>query len=194
MTSSADTPQLDLESLRSRCHHGESFTYILFWGHRVPTDGTVVSTCMSQWYPLGFTIENIRYPTAEHWMMACKARLFGDDEMLAEILTAATPAQAKKLGRKVRNFDEAKWKAKAREFVTQGNYAKFTQHPRLREFLLRTGDAIIVEASPFDRIWGIGMGASHADAQNPIGWRGTNLLGFALMDVRERIRREMKEQ
>lgn len=184
---------LDISTLRRRFEAGESFTYVLFWGHRVPPDGTVVSTCLSQWYPLGFTVDGIQYATAEHWMMACKARLFGDQEMLAEILHANTPDKAKKLGRKVRNFDEALWKSQARGFVTEGNYAKFTQHSRLRDFLLSTGDAILVEASPFDRIWGIGLAASNPSSQSPLLWRGQNLLGFALMDVRERIRRELNQ-
>jgi ribA/ribD-fused uncharacterized protein len=182
----------DLTSVQARLRDGDTFTYVLFWGHRVPEDGTVVSTCMSQWYPLGFTIDGVYYTTAEHWMMACKARLFGDEEALSAILKANTPAKAKKLGRQVQNFDDTTWKAHARQFVTEGNYAKFTQHPRLRDFLLSTGDAILVEASPYDRIWGIGMGATHPNSQNPLEWRGTNLLGFALMDVRERIRGELK--
>jgi ribA/ribD-fused uncharacterized protein len=186
------SPLLDVTTLQARLLHGEAFTYLLFWGHRVPENGTVVSTCLSQWYPLGFTIDEIYYTTAEHWMMACKARLFGDGEALAAILKANTPAKAKKLGRQVRDFDDTSWKAHARQFVTEGNYAKFTQHPRLRDFLLSTGHAILVEASPYDRIWGIGMGAAHPSSQNPLEWRGTNLLGFALMDVRERIRSELK--
>lgn len=185
-------PMLDLEKLRARCDAGEEFTYVLFWGHRVPVDGVVVSTCLSQWYPLGFTIDETYYATAEHWMMACKARLFNDDEVLAEILEAPTPDKAKKLGRRVRNFDESTWKANARRFVTEGNYAKFSQHRQLRDFLLGTGNAILVEASPYDRIWGIGMSATHANSMTPSQWRGTNLLGFALMDVRERIRQELK--
>ncbi len=184
--------RLDIDTLKTHVKNGESFKYIFFWGHRVPPDGTIVSTCMSQWYPLGFTVDEIYYPTAEHWMMAGKARLFGDDEILAEILKASTPDQAKKLGRKVRGFDDKVWKANARQIVADGNYAKFTQHPSLQHFLLATGEAILVEASPLDRIWGIGLSADHPDAANPLGWRGTNLLGFALMDVRERIMDELR--
>lgn len=183
---------INLETLRNRYVQGESLSYVFFWGPGEPGEGTVVSTCLSQWYPLGFTIDEVYYATAEHWMMACKARLFSDHQILAAILEAATPAKVKKLGRQVRNFDDTIWRANARRFVTEGNYAKFTQHVRLRDFLLSTGDSILVEASPLDKIWGIGLKGDHPDARNPERWLGTNLLGFALMDVREQIKHELK--
>lgn len=174
--------------LLKRLEAGESFDYLFFWGHKVPADGVIGSTCLSQWYPAAFEVDGIPYPTAEHWMMACKARLFKDDEMLAEILAAPDPKTAKALGRKVASFEERVWKSHARELVTQGNLHKFGQNPELKAFLLSTGTRVFVEASPYDRIWGIGMSASHDDALNPRKWRGQNLLGFALMDVRQSIR------
>lgn len=91
-------------------------------------------------------------------MMAAEARLFGDNEMLKQILAAPDPQTAKALGRQVRGFDDAVWKASARHLVTEGNIAKFQQNPALRGFLLSTGDAVLVEASPRDCIWGIGLG------------------------------------
>ncbi len=136
-------------------------------GITVPKDGQVGSTCFSQWYPAPFEVHGVLYPTAEHWMMAGKARLFKDEETLAEILAAPDPKTAKALGRKVASFEDKVWKAKAREIVTAGNLYKFSQNPALKEFLLSTGSRVLVEASPFDKIWGIGLSASNPNAADP---------------------------
>jgi ribA/ribD-fused uncharacterized protein len=129
----------------------------------------------------------VRYASAEHYMMAAKARLFRDDDALAQILAAKSPAQAKALGRAVRNFNEEAWVRARSEAVVRGNLAKFGAHADLRAFLVGTGDRVLVEASPRDRIWGIGLGAANPAAENPQKWRGENLLGFALMEARERL-------
>ncbi|MCL4163971.1 UNVERIFIED_CONTAM: hypothetical protein GTU68_044394 [Idotea baltica] len=118
-------------------------------------------------------------------MMAEKARLFKDDEMLDKILQAGSPAQAKKLGRQVHDFDQAIWESKRSEIVSQGNLHKFNQHPELKAFLLTTKNRVLVEASPRDTIWGIGLSAKNERASVPPKWRGKNLLGFALMEVRD---------
>ncbi|MFM7927100.1 MAG: NADAR family protein, partial [Pirellula sp.] len=89
------------------------------------------------------------------------------------------------LGRKVRGFKDEVWVANARRIVTEGNIAKFSQNEGLKSFLLATGTKVLVEASPYDRIWGIGLGAEDPKAKHPTTWQGENLLGFALMDVRE---------
>ena len=178
---------LDLTALRQRCENGGKFRCLFFWGHQVPEDGTVKSSCLSQWYPARFTLDGVIYPTAEHWMMASKARLFGDDEILQQILESADPKTAKALGRKVKNFDDDVWKSRCRRLVTEGNVAKFSQNESLRTFLIGTEDHVIVEASPFDRIWGIGLSVSNEKSKHPSTWLGQNLLGFALMDVRERV-------
>lgn len=180
-------PRFTLDLLRKRCLDGEQFEYLYFWGHQPPNDGSTNKSCLSQWFPTLFYIDDIAYPTAEHWMMASKARLFNDEDILGEILIAPDPGQAKALGRKVKNFDDKTWKANARSLVTQGNLAKFQQNPPLRDYLLSTGDTILAEASPYDRIWGIGLKASDPKSHNPATWQGQNLLGFALMDVRERL-------
>ena len=104
-------------------------------------------------------------------------------------LAAGLPRQAKDLGRRVRGFDEEKWVATRFELVVRGNLAKFDQHANLREFLLGTGERVLVEASPVDRIWGIGLAADDERAEKPGLWRGLNLLGFALMEVRRALRR-----
>ncbi|PQO47553.1 NADAR family protein [Blastopirellula marina] len=179
---------LDLNMLRNRCAAGETFEYLMFWGHQPSKDGAIYHSCMSQWFEVAFTIDGQLYPTAEHWMMAAKARLFDDAETLAKIIYADTPREAKRLGRLVRGFDEQVWNAEARRLVTAGNLAKFSQNEPLKEYLLSTGDAVLVEASPYDRIWGIGLKARDPQAADPQTWQGQNLLGFALMDVRAALR------
>lgn len=161
--------------------------YLFFWGHQPQRDGGVGAGCLSQWWPAEFTVDGIRYPTAEHWMMAGKARLFGDDRALAAILAAPHPHAAKKLGREVRGFDGATWERHREELVVEGNVAKFGQDAALRDYLLGTGSRVLVEASPVDRIWGIGLAADDEAAADPARWRGLNLLGFALMETRRRL-------
>ena len=178
---------MDLAELRLRCKAGESFRYLLFWGHQVAKDGRITASCLSQWYPAAFQIDGIGYPTAEHWMMASKARLFGDNETLAQILGSPDPKAAKALGRTVRNFEGGVWDAQARRLVAEGNLAKFGQNAELRTWLLATEEQVLVEASPFDRIWGIGLAATDPRAAHPETWDGQNLLGFALMDVRAEL-------
>ncbi|OCC03192.1 hypothetical protein BA190_19595 [Labrys sp. WJW] len=121
-------------------------------------------------------------------MMAGKARLFGDEQSLSEILTAASPKQAKQLGRGVKGFESSHWDAQKYRIVTEGSIHKFGQNPALKEFLLSTGEAVLVEASPVDRVWGIGLAGDDERAGNPLLWRGENLLGFALMQARDHLR------
>jgi ribA/ribD-fused uncharacterized protein len=161
--------------------------WLRFWGHRPQRDGSIGSGALSQWWPAPFTVEGFRYATAEHWMMAGKARLFGDEESVPTILAARSPAEAKKLGRLVRGFDEERWQAACFELVVQGSTAKFGQDPALREYLLGTGNRVLVEASPLDRVWGIGLAGDDERATDPARWRGRNLLGFALMEARARL-------
>ena len=96
-------------------------------------------------------------------------------------------AEAKKLGRQVRNFDQLLWEEKRYEIVKIGNYHKFSQDEHLATFLKQTGDRILVEASPYDNIWGIGLSADAQGIENPHNWKGLNLLGFALMEVRKML-------
>lgn len=180
----------NLQWLLNKTEKKENVKYFFFWGHTPSKDGSVTGTCFSQWWQSPFEIEGIRYATAEHWMMTKKAELFMDKEMLEKILMAKSPHEAKQLGRQVRNFDPKIWGENCFDIVCEGNYHKFTQHPDLKEFLLNTKDRIIVEASPRDRIWGIGMGKSNENAERPQLWRGKNLLGFALMEVRDRLKNE----
>ncbi|MFI8105029.1 NADAR family protein [Streptomyces sp. NPDC086023] len=177
-----------IDKLIEQVNRGERVKYLPFWGHRPRADGTLGPSCLSQWWPSPFTVGDVEYATAEHWMMAGKARLFGDEEALATALAAATPAEAKKAGRLVRGFDDAVWERERYAIVVEGSVHKFGSDPALRSFLLGTGERVLVEASPLDRIWGIGLAADSPDALVPQRWRGLNLLGFALMDARERLR------
>ncbi|MEK8029549.1 NADAR family protein [Ideonella sp. DXS29W] len=181
-------PPKHVGDLLERIQGGSEFDYLLFWGHRARADGQVSASCFSQWFPAPFIVEGDRYLTAEHFMMAGKARLFDDAAALARVLAAVDPGAAKAVGRQVRGFDEATWQAHRFDIVVRANRAKFAQHPAMAEYLLRTGDQVLVEASPFDTIWGIGLSASHDRARDPSQWRGLNLLGFALMQVRAELR------
>jgi ribA/ribD-fused uncharacterized protein len=178
---------LSKDHLLAALDSGLNPKYLFFWGHRPTADGLVSKSCFSQWFEAPFLIDGERYATAEHFMMAEKARLFGDSETRQRVLAARTPAEAKKLGRGVKNFDEAAWLAERFQIVVAANRAKFSQNPPMAEFLARTGEQVLVEASPVDAIWGIGLAADHADAAHPMRWPGFNLLGFALMQVRDEL-------
>ena len=175
------------EQLARIVSSGAQPKWLMFWGHRPQADGSAGKGCLSQWWPCRFRVEGVEYASSEHWMMAAKARLFGDDEAVPLILAARTPAEAKNLGRRVRGFDEQLWTARRFELVVEGNVAKFGQDRTLRDYLLATGRRVLVEASPQDLIWGIGLGAADERAADPLRWRGLNLLGFALMEARERL-------
>lgn len=174
------------DSLVTHIAKGGAAKLLFFWGH-TPKSAGVDNSCLSQWFPAAFEVDGVRYATAEHFMMAEKARLFRDEAQLAAILEAKTPADAKAFGRAVQNYDDKAWERHRVEAVVRGNVAKFGQNAGLGAHLASTGDRILVEASPRDRIWGIGMGASNPDALDPAKWRGRNLLGFALVEARRRL-------
>jgi len=161
--------------------------FLFFWGHQPTKDGSISNSCFSQWWGASFTVNEKKYLTAEHWMMAQKALLFDDNEIFEEILSTELPKEVKKLGRLVKNFDPTIWNEKKYEIVLKGNIEKFSQNESLKNHLLSTNDKIIVEASPYDRIWGIGMSKGNTKCQDPKTWRGQNLLGFALMETRDII-------
>ena len=177
-----------VESLLTAIDQGFQPDYLFFWGHRARRGDRVEKQCLSQWFPSPFTVESIDYPTAEHYMMAEKARLFGDCVACERILSAPHPRDAKKLGREVQGFDNRVWVQHRLEIVVRGNEAKFRQNEALRRFLLDTGQQVLVEASPVDRIWGIGLAEDNPKATNPAEWSGINLLGFALMEVRRQLK------
>ena len=157
--------------------------YLCFWGHRAKSGQTAGKHVLSQWWERDFEIGGIRYPSAEHYMMAEKARMFGDGETSSLILEASSPGR-QGIGRRVRGFADAEWAAGRFDIVVRGNLAKFGQNAELRTYLVNTGGQVLVEASPVDRIWGAGLAADDPRVQTPEQWPGMNLLGFALMKVR----------
>ncbi|MEU2790687.1 NADAR family protein [Streptomyces sp. NPDC007100] len=182
----ADGPR-SVAELTAATAAGKRFTYLCFWGHTPRRDGTLGASCLSQWWPSPFTVDGVRYATAEHWMMACKARLFDDAEAERRAIAAGHPKQAKDAGRSVRGFDHGLWERHRFAYVAEGSVHKFGQDDALRAYLLGTNSRVLVEASPLDRIWGIGLAADDERAQDPARWRGLNLLGFALMEARQRL-------
>ena len=162
--------------------------FLFFYGHQPSADGSLTKSCFSQWWVAPFEVDGVTYQTAEHWMMAAKAGLFNDDDALQKILAAETPAKAKEMGRLVQNFDPTVWDQHKFDIVVMGSLQKFAQNGELKKFLLGTGDRVLVEASPVDRIWGIGMKSDNPAARNPSLWKGDNLLGFALMEARAKLR------
>jgi ribA/ribD-fused uncharacterized protein len=141
----------------------------------------------SQWHRCAFTSDDRAFNCAEQFMMHGKALLFGDAAIAAKILAADHPREHKALGRKVKSFDDAVWRREREGIVRAGNRAKFTQNPELLETLLATAGTTLVEASPYDRIWGIGLAASDPRAQDPETWRGQNLLGKILTSLRDEL-------
>ena len=172
-----------IEELKCYVNNGNKVKYVYFWGHQ--NKGTEVSkSCFSQWYESEFSNSGVKYMTAEHFMMAEKTKLFKDHRTYEKIANASNPGQAKSLGREVVGFDETVWEQRRFDIVIKGNMLKFEQNANLKEFLLNTGDRVLVEASPVDKIWGAGLSADNHKIDNPNLWRGPNLLGFALMEVR----------
>lgn len=162
----------------------------LFWGHHPAGDGRITESCLGQWWMQEFWYSaGERYCCMEQFMMEQKAKLFEDEEIRQQIMDSHAPHEIQKLGRKVKGFDQALWDEAKYTIVLNGNWRKFSQNRDLRDFLLSTGDSILVEASPYDAIWGIRLSADSPDSRNPSQWQGSNLLGFALMEVRDELHR-----
>jgi ribA/ribD-fused uncharacterized protein len=139
----------------------------------------------SQWHPSRFVVGGTTFTHAEQFMMYGKAMLFADRETADRVLQVETPREQKALGRKVKGFDEALWVLFREGIVFQGSYAKYSQNPELRAVLLATRGTTLVEASPTDRIWGIGLAEDDERTRDRSQWLGLNLLGETLTRVRE---------
>lgn len=181
------TPGERLADLLERERDGRLPDLLLFWGHTPARGQELGPWVFSQWWPAPFTVDGTTYATAEHWMMAGKARLFGDEAALARVLADPSPRAAKAHGRAVEGFDADRWEAAAYDVVVEGNLHKFSADPALRDHLLSTAPAVLVEASPSDAVWGTGLAAEDGRSRAPSAWPGRNLLGFALVEVRERL-------
>lgn len=138
----------------------------------------------SQWYKSYFVVDGIEFNCAEQYMMFKKAQLFGDIESERKIMLSKDPKEQKKLGRNVLRFIQSVWDNNCREIVYKGNYAKFSQNENLRQILFDTNPKILVEASPYDKIWGIGLDEKTAKNTDFNKWPGKNLLGKCLMVIR----------
>jgi len=163
--------------------------YTFFWA-----EPTCCSCPFSQWMFSDFTIGHNKYNSAEQWMMAAKARLFNDEETVVKIMQAEHPREQKKLGRQVKNFEPDVWEKNCRKLVYEGNYAKFTQHQVLKDALRDTIGTCLVESSPYDKVWGIGLKTGDPDCEDPAKWKGKNYLGHVLNQVRLNIFKDKKDK
>ena len=152
--------------------------FVFFWRPPAP---------FGQWTPATFEVDGITYSCAEQYMMAEKARLFKDEAIRDRILNTDDPREHKRLGREVSGFSVEVWEAHREDIVFRANVAKFSQNPDLFRVLAQTGQRTLVEASPYDRIWGIGLRGTDPRAADPAKWRGLNLLGKVLMRVRDQL-------
>jgi ribA/ribD-fused uncharacterized protein len=179
------TQHYDVEWVKKKFDAGETLKFIFFWGHAKKPNEAIGNCCFSQWFEAPFTVDGILYRTAEHWMMAQKALLFNDRMSFDKIVNSKKPKEAKELGRLVKNFNTQVWNERRHEIVKMGNIHKFNQHQECYKYLEGTGNRILVEASPVDTIWGVGLSKESDQISNPHKWRGLNLLGFVLMEIRE---------
>ena len=145
---------------------------------------------LSQWHMVDFVVDEVKYNCAEQYMMAQKALLFGDMDMHKKIMTSNSPREHQNFGRAVKNFNQFIWDENARKIVFKGNLARFTQNEEQKKLLLSTGNTTLVETSPVDRVWGIGLDKNDPRARNRDTWRGNNWLGQVLTMVREEIKRQ----
>lgn len=182
--------QYNLDQHIREYQSGKKHKYVFFWGHQKSKSGDITAACFSQWWPSKFDVNGKTYASTEHWMMAQKALLFGDNEIYDRIMIAKSPMEMKALGREVRGFKEEIWVSNRYRIVAEGNYYKFSQNDELKQFLLGTKKRVIVEASPVDSIWGGGLAVDNEKINTPVKWNGLNLLGFALMEVRTLLENE----
>ncbi|SUW00144.1 NADAR family protein [Brachyspira pilosicoli] len=177
-----------LEKLRKDFNSGKKIDFLFFYGH-TNDKKEVTKSSLSQWYIKDFKENDLLFNCMEKYMMYNKALLFDDKDIADEILNNNQPKAIKELGRKVKNFNDELWDKMKYKIVFTGNYYKFSQNADLRNFLLSTKNKVLVEASPYDKVWGIKMKYDDENIENPFFWKGENLLGFALMEARDEIKR-----
>lgn len=145
---------------------------------------------LSNWYMSCFQVDGIKYSSMEQYMMYQKAACFQDEVIAGQILATNDVMHIKELGRRVSGYDDNHWNGVRQVVVYEGLLAKFSQNEDLKNLLKSTGNAILVECAVKDRIWGIGLAMNNADRFDRTKWQGQNLLGYALMMVRDRLERE----
>lgn len=194
---------MNIESLKSVKSIYEDSEMVLFWGHSPAINNVITDSCLSQWYKCKFTetytskdgaTKKVNFTSTEQYMMFRKASIFKDYEIANHILKIQNPKTIKGLGRKIKDFDEAIWDKHKVRVVIRGNYLKFSQNEELKKHLLSTGDKIIVEASPYDKVWGVGMSRGNKGIYDLNKWKGENLLGFSLMAVRAYINSKIEDK
>ena len=163
---------------------------VFFWSQKSKTNNGLGEECLSNWYPCEFIdpITKIKYFNTEQWMMEKKADLFKDRKIQEQILRTKDPKTCKDLGRKVKKFNKNIWFKNCKLIVKSGCFLKFSQNEKLKNYLLSTSNRLIVEASPYDCIWGIGMSEECAKKTDIHEWSGKNYLGECLMKVRNMLK------
>ena len=180
-----------LSKLKTDFNKGKKIDFLFFYGH-TNDKNEITKSSLSQWYIKDFKENNLTFNCMEKYMMYNKALLFDDKKIAEEILNNNQPKAIKELGRKVSNFKDEIWDKVKYTIILKGNYYKFSQNNDLINFLLNTKNKVLVEASPYDKVWGIKMKYDNENIENPFFWQGENLLGFALMEVRDEIKRVYK--
>lgn len=142
---------------------------------------------LSNWYPSKFTVNDVDFSSMEQYMMYKKAVCFGDKDMANKILATDDVAEIKAFGRLGANYNESYWNGVRQIVVFEGLTAKFSQNEGLKAKLKATDNSILAECAVKDRIWGIGLSMNNPDRLQIDKWKGQNLLGYALMMVRERL-------
>lgn len=155
----------------------KTLTHIYFWG-----------SIYSQWSKNSFSDGTNTFTTAEQYMMFNKALLFRDTDVANQILKTNDPKKQKALGRQVKGFNDTEWNKQKFEIVVKGNFLKFSQNEELKKELLATGDKVLVEGSPYDAIWGVALKYDNPKILDENNWKGENLLGKALMQVRDQLK------
>ncbi|WPC38222.1 NADAR family protein [Brachyspira hyodysenteriae] len=191
LINSVGEQKYSLEKLRRDFNSGKKIDFLFFYGH-TNDKKEITKSSLSQWYITDFRDNDLVFNCMEKYMMYNKALLFDDKDIANEILNNNQPKAIKELGRKVKNFNDELWDKMKYKIVFTGNYHKFSQNTNLRNFLLSTKNKVLVEASPYDKVWGIKMKYDDENIENPFCWKGENLLGFALMEARDEIKRVYK--
>ncbi|WP_093024289.1 NADAR family protein [Pustulibacterium marinum] len=176
-----------VEWLKEQLVNDEVKDFLLFEGKTTTHPTEVDERCLSRKYESSFKVNGIVYKTAEHWMMAQRARLFHEDKLAEAIIAADSIQKVQQLSREVNDKNEVIWKERRFDLAVEGNIHKFSQNPELKRFLLNTDEDVLVEANKNESVWGIGMGVENPKATEVFQWKGRNLLGFALMEVRDRL-------
>jgi ribA/ribD-fused uncharacterized protein len=168
--------------------HGEDEKFVMFWRSRPNPEGKLGEECLSPWFERKFESDGVTYSLVEQYIVAQKAMLFGDRVNLRKIRVNTDPKDIRIISMRIQGVDNAVWQEFSHSISCTGNFLKFSQHPDMKAYLLSTGDATLAEASPYDRTGGIGLDRLDEDATHPERWLGRNLFGYALMQVREKLR------